>query len=641
MNVITVFILLIGLHSSAEEDSARVYKMNEIVVTSTRTAVAVERLPSAVQVIDSGALFRSNGSQLADKVKNASGIAFRSYGGNGSLQTVSVRGMGSDYTLILLDGQRFTTFQIGTVDLGIFSMHDVERIEIARGGNSSMYGADAIGGVINIITKRPSGKLSASALAGLGSFGTEKYQLSAGGGTGDLSIHGSIDVLRASNGFPFWYRDGGTMVSLVRQGADFSMVNSSLSARSIVAENVIASGSIRYSDAERGQPLAVTSRFQNNVSRLHDRDVFVLASTEFKYSEQMVFTLPITFHRNRQTFSDPRLVISGVPVSSFYENNNIGIAPLVTYTFSDDHRISAGSDFASASITSNEVFAARRKQFSWFASSQHHLPFDIILYPSVRYDMFSDVQGDISPKIGVNMGVLDIPVVRIRASYGKNYRVPTFNDLYWIDGGNPNLNPEHSLSLDAGIIGGFQAEEFNAGLEISYFSINAKDKIVWLPGAYGRWSPKNLQSVMSTGIELSATLNVLDNLLTAEYHHQFTRAVKTSADGPNDQTQNKQQPYVPQETATFEIGSSIYKFSANLQYSFTSFRYESPDNDPRYILPSYGTVDVNVSYAFVFDSFSMTVRNEINNLFNEEYQLVTGFPIPLRNYLFSAEVSFN
>ena len=641
MNVCAAFFLLIGSLSSAEEDSARVYRMSEIVVTGTRTAIAVERLSSAVQVINSLDLSRSNGSQLADKVKTASGIAFRSYGGNGSLQSVSVRGMGSDYTLVLLDGQRYTTYQIGTVDLGIFSTHDVERIEIARGGNSSMYGADAVGGVINIITKKPSGKLSASASSSLGSFGLEHYRLSAGGGTDDLSIRGSLDVHHASNGFPFWYNDGGTTVSLFRQGADYSMINGSVSALSIVTENVVTTGSVRYSDSERGQPLAVTSRFQNNASRIHDRDVFALSSTEFKYSEQTGFILPISFHHNRQTFSDPRLVIGGVPVSSFYENSNIGIAPLVNYAFSDDHRLTAGSDFVAASITSNEVFTTRRKQFSWFVSSQHRLPFDINLYPSVRYDMFSDVQGDISPKLGVNIGILEVPVVRIRASYGKNYRVPTFNDLYWIDGGNPNLNPEHSLSLDAGIIGGFQNENFNVGAEVSYFSIDAKDKIVWLPGAFGRWSPKNLQSVSSTGIELSVTLNVLDDLLTVAYHHQFTSTVKTSADVPNDPTQNKQLPYVPQEMATVAVGSTVGQFSANLLFAFTGFRYESPDNDTRYILPSYGTVDINASYAFVFNSFSIIVRSEINNLFNKDYQLVTGFPIPLRNYVFAAEVSFN
>jgi len=133
-------------------------------------------------------------------------------------------------------------------------------------------------------------------------------------------------------------------------------------------------------------------------------------------------------------------------------------------------------------------------QRSVFAATQHTValpwtvPFEFILYPSLRYDDFSDFKSDVSPRLGVNVGLVKEPVLRIRASYGKSFHAPVFNDLYWKYGGNPNLRPERSTSFDAGC-----TAELNAGgrlrLDASYFSIDAKDRIVWTPGSDGFGRP--------------------------------------------------------------------------------------------------------------------------------------------------------
>ena len=133
-----IITLLFSFHSLlAGEDTTRVFRLNDVVVTGTRSAVTVEQLPSSVVVADSGDINRVNGISIADVIRSVSGLSLRSYGGNGALQSLSVRGMGSDYSLILVDGQRFTMHQISTVDVGIIMINEIERIEIANGGNSS------------------------------------------------------------------------------------------------------------------------------------------------------------------------------------------------------------------------------------------------------------------------------------------------------------------------------------------------------------------------------------------------------------------------------------------------------------------------------------------------------------------------
>jgi outer membrane cobalamin receptor len=622
----------------SEGDTTRVFTIREIVVTGNRSPVAIEKLASSVQVVDSALLAQSNGFSVADVVRNSAGVFLQNYGGNGALQSISIRGMGSEYSLILVNGQRYTSYQISTVDLGIFSLMDVERIEIASGGNSSLYGADAVGGVVNIITKKPSGKIQASVAGSIGSFGMSGCQMSVGGGDEQLSLRGSVRMENARNDFNFNFNDGVTNQVLRRDGADYSVKNYSLSSSAIVSRNTFANVSVRHSDAERGQPSAVTSISQNNLARIHDNDVFSAAAIEIQQSQNLRYSLPFSFHYNHQTYSDPNLFIGHSSVSSYYRNRTANFTPVATFLISEGNHIVTGIDAAFASLASNELKTSTRTQLSGFVSSEHHfyIPLEIIVYPSLRYDSFSDTKGDVSPKIGANIGILNKPVLRIRSSYGKNYRVPTFNDLYWLQGGNPNLQPERSLSFDAGVLLGIELLG-KIKIEANYFSIQAKDKIVWQPGISGIWSPKNLQSVSSRGIELSASARLWDEALCIRYTGNYVQALKTSADFPNDMTQNKYLVYLPQQTSSLTVGSSMQNISAALTYSFTGFRFLSQDNDPRFIFPAFEKVDANVSYRLAVKQIVCKLKGEVNNLFNEKYQLIAGYPMPMRNVMVTTE----
>ncbi|MGA7160709.1 MAG: TonB-dependent receptor [Bacteroidota bacterium] len=637
--LIPVLTAVISSRSFAEElDSTRQYTAKEVVVTGNRMPVAVEKLPSSVTVIDSLTMAQSNGISVADVASQGAGVFLESYGGNGALQSVSIRGMGADYSLILLDGQRYTTYEMNTVDLGIFSLMDVDRIEIANGGISSLYGADAMGGVVNIITKKPSGGFEASLGGRFGSFGMSGYQISAGAGNEQFSLRGSVQTDRARNDFGFHYDDGLSDKLLYREGADYSLKNYSLSSRALVNQNIVATASVRYADADRGQPTAVTSASQDNLARIHDKDLFATLAFEIQQSEDVQYSLPFSFHYNFQTYQDPNLLIGNLATSDFYRNHIEAFTPTGTFVISGANKILAGVDAAIASIGSDELKNATRRQLSGFVSSEDQLniPFETIFYPSLRYDSFNDVKGDISPKIGINVGVLDEPSLRLRASYGKNFNVPTFNDLYWIQGGNPNLQPEHSLSFDAGIVYGMELLG-KVEIEANYFSIKATDKIVWQPGPNGVWSPVNLQSVSSTGAELSARAQLWNNALTIRYTGNYVQSIKTSADLPNDATQNKYLAYLPQQTSTLLAGSSLRNVSFAVEYSFTGFRFTSADNDPRFILSSFEKCDANVSYRISVEKVVWKIKCEVNNIFNERYQFITGYPVPMRNFMLTSE----
>ena len=231
-------------------DSARVFRMNEVTVTGSRIATDVYRLPSSVSIINEQAIDRANGTTVADVLHGLPGIFFKTYGGQGALQTISSRGMGPEYTLVLVDGQRFTNYQNGQVDFGVFSTADIERIEIAKGGYSALFGADAVGGVVNIITKKPSQDFRATLMAGVGSFGYQQYQLSLSGGTGILSLKGTYRNEHSANMFDCYFHDGARSVLLQRSDADYCLHVADVAAQLNTGGEVSSSLSLRYSNAD-------------------------------------------------------------------------------------------------------------------------------------------------------------------------------------------------------------------------------------------------------------------------------------------------------------------------------------------------------------------------------------------------------
>jgi vitamin B12 transporter len=616
--------------------------MQDVVITGTRGSIELTQLSTSVRVIDSLDLTQANGVTLAEKIRHSAGISMRSYGGNGALQSVSFRGLGSDYSLILIDGQRFTSFQISTVDVGIFQMNEIERIEIAPGGNSSQYGSDAVGGVINIVTKKPDAGTFLTIAQTFGSYGLSGYSVTAGGGDAAYSFRGGLDIRRASNNFKFLFNDGITEHILQRSGSDYLLKNYSFSTRTAITDEVESRSTVRYSVADRGQPSAATNAQQNNHGRINDHDLFMNSITEMNFDGSWTLTVPITYHTNRQTYFDPAVIMNGLPLDARYENNTFGTSPLIRYSLSSDHHFVSGAELTIASISSNEVFPSRREQISGFAASEHHLQFltDVILYPSIRFDTFSDTDGDISPKLGINIGLWQAPSVRLRASYGKNFRVPTFNDLYWIGGGNPHLSPERSINLDAGLTAGLKSDDIDVDIELNYFSIDASNKIVWQPVAGTLWRPVNLQSVSSRGFEGRLSVNLWANLLMIDYSHNILSAKKISEDLPGDASKDMYLPHVPKEYSSFSIGSSLEALSVNLTYSFTGFRFETSDNNPRFILPAHDNIDANISYGVNVNGIWIRFRGEMNNLMNDSHVLFRGYPMPLRHYSFTTLLSF-
>ncbi len=609
------------------------YTLKEIVVTATRGNALLATVPSGVTLISRSTIEAAPGTLLSSALDGVTGLAIRSYGGGASVQTISLRGLPPEHTLVLVDGQRYNSFQNGLADFGLIPSSAVDRVEVVKGGYSALYGADAVGGVINIITKSPPDNLTAGVSAGTGSSGYSAFQLNAAGSAGGVGARALLRRERGRGDYTFDFNDGRTTTRLRRRGEDYSVLTGDARLSWAVAPGLNSSLGLTYADADRGSPGGVTDTSADGRARLSDRNAMLRGGVTWTPDAEFTIDFNGSAQYTHELYTDPRTLINGSEVVSDYTNRAFILTPSLRYIANPSFTAMAGLEYASASLVSNEVNDARRTQRSAFLSLQHtialpfEVPFEAILYPSIRYDGFSGLKGDASPKIGINIGLLREPGLRLRASYGRSFHAPVLNELYWKAGGNADLRPERAVSFDAGV----HAEIPLAGglrLDASYFSSDTRDRIVWLPGAGGVWSPKNIASVQSTGAEAEASWTGFEGGLILTLNSTWTDVKKTSADFPGDPTTGKRLVYSPRQTAFASAEFRMWGAGLVIRNSWYSYRYTTEMNDR--FLPSFSVTSAALSITLPAGGFSATAKLEVNNLFDTSYQLIASYPMPLR-----------
>jgi iron complex outermembrane receptor protein len=304
--------------------------------------------------------------------------------------------------------------------------------------------------------------------------------------------------------------------------------------------------------------------------------------------------------------------------------------------------LTTGYNFAHASLSSNEVeSSALRNQHALFFSGNYKPVDELVLYPSARYDYISDIgEGAFTYRFGTNYHPFASVGFGIRGNIGRNFRSPSFNDLYWKETGNSDLRPEESFNAEAGLFYSF-ASNIEGKLEVSYTYILAMNKIVWTPQGGGLWSPKNLAESVSKNLIVSSSFQKMlsSNVsVRLDAGAQFLDSRKTSESYPDDPTKDNLIPYVPEFSANINIGTEFYKFEINLFYSHLGSRYSDLTN--RVSLSPVNTVDGNVGYELFIFGISSGLRLEINNLFDADYEVIPGYPMPLRNYRITFSIAY-
>ena len=622
-------------------DTTRTYLLDEVVTTATRLGASARTLPSPVASVSTSQIESRPGSLLANALSAIPSLVVRSYGGGQALQTLSVRGTSPENTLILIDGQRLNSFQNGQADLGFLTSANIDRIEVVKGGHSSLYGADAIGGVVSVSTRRASREFSGTFLQSFGSDSFQGSELSAGGTAGNFGIQANIRSERGSGSYAYEFSTSRIDTQLDRTNNDFQTLNAQGRVDWTPSESSRMFWTLSYMDADRGVAPPVTDPSATGKARLSNATFRTTLGGETDLGNTLRLKITGFYLQGHETYNDPGILIGGEALSSDGTNRNLQITPELRFGGSPALTGSVGAEIGVATYRGSDLTDATRRYAALFLTTQHALetgwtvPFDVNIFPSIRYDALSDVQGDLSPRVGVNLGLVRSPEVRLRATVGKNFRAPTFNDLYWIAGGNPDLQPERSISFDVGLLSTFEWGGIWS-LEGTFFDITTSNRILWTPTSGTYWSPKNIGEVRSTGLEAEARWSGFGGMLTLAVNSTWTDARKTSEDYPGDPTTYKKLIYVPPQTFSAWAAVELGDLRLYVEQLWSSYRYTTESNDA--YVSSYSVTSATAAYRFPLGSVRLFLKGELTNIFRTSYEVLALYPMPLQEFRVTAGV---
>ena len=639
---------------------SRVYTLEEMRVTGTRLPQAVQDGPSSANVLTRSAIEATGGTSLGQILALQPGLFLKDYGGGGALKTISQRGMGTEHTLLLLNGIPINSVQTGFLDLGTLVADEIDRVEVVHGGHSASFGANAVAGVMNIVPRQPEGGRLVRVRSGIGSYGSRELGVSAGGVTESALWRASVSRDWSEGDFPVIYRNGPTENTLVRKNSDFFSLAGSVLARGSLSASTRFLGYVSMVGGERGVPGPVVGPVSQSRARQNDRLLIAQAGLDHVAGEQAGLHGNVQVQHVYQQYTDPDLIVNFVPLDNTYTNTEIRGDGRVDIQAGTLTRYSAGADLAYASADANTLQqAVSRTHWGVYLLGERRWALGpggstAGLYPAIRFDQLGGGVSALSPQIGLQwsiplggLSLLEELVARARASVSRNFRAPTFNELYYSGGGgkgNPLLEPERSTGAEfgAGVSFIFGGEHH---LDAMMFGNDMANRIVWVAAGAGSVSPKNLRRVISRGIECTYLWTSPGAGLSLSLHYTLTQTEKVSEDYSGDPNVDTQLPYVPQEQAGVVLRYNLLFDDGPLRdvdvsagYGFVGYRFVSEDNTS--ILPSFATLRCGCAVTIAAGPLDVLLRLDVQNVLDEEYEVMPGYPMPPRSFRCSLAVTY-
>lgn len=627
LHILLMLVIATGLYAQSDNDS--IFSITPpITVSASRIMLLKNDSPFSVQLIDRESIEKTNGSQLSDVLKTANNVYVKSYGGNSSLKTVSVNGLNAEHTLILLNGVRLNSTQNAQFDLSLLPKESIESIEIIPSGSSASYGSDALSGVINIKTFSADrfaveNSFRTEVGAELGSYGYSKYNLQLAGRLMNSSLKILYSNESSKDDFEYFYFNG-------KEDVLKNRVNNSYSRDNLFLDYTFDNGSDRlaivsyYNSANRFIPGIETGSDPANANQ-KDKNWNTIVNYEKKGDN--VFSATLNYQNNLINYSPYKN-------SSNYFKNLLFSSNANYLINGAKYKLLLGGEFSAAAIESDQLDGYRqRNTAAFYLSNETKLAENFTVFPSARYEHISDIERQVfTAKVGVNYKPFKNNLLIMKSSAGNSFRSPTFNELYWITGGNENLLPEKSVSIEAGILSTFRFIANNS-VEFTYTYIDAVDKILWKPGSTIYWTPENVGNSLSN--VLSVTFNSdysvsSSSSVRINFNYSLNSSVKNNMDYPNDAAYGKQLIYIPKSMFKLNVGFNAAKFGVGAGSVFIGERYSDFENknvmNPDFVL------DGNIYYSLNIGNVNALIKFEVNNITNENYQVISGYPMPLRNY---------
>ena len=637
-----------------------IQQVDEVIISSRYNHKEV--IPS--QTLNGEQLEKLNAHSVADALRYFSGIQLKDYGGVGGIKTVNIRSMGTNHLGISYDGVELGNAQNGQIDLGQFSLDNVEEITLFNGQKSAiLQPASDFGhaGAIYIRTRAPrfsDGKgYNLKFKARYGSSDMFRFstlweqRLSS-----KVSSSVSAEVLTASGKYKFRYRrkkQDGTVAydtTAIRENGDIWAVRAEGNLHGMISDGFWKFKLYTY-NSERGIPGAIVNNVWRRGERQWDHNYFTQARFQKSFGERFTTqaVAKYAYYNTRYVNRDTTLL----NVDNTYKQQELYFSTSNVYNLLPLWSASLSYDFKWNRLDSDMrqfVTPQRYAHYVALASALNLERFKI--QASVLATMVKDRLNDgtssksmteYTPAVFANVYPFASKELSIRAYAKKSFRMPTFNDLYYTEIGNALLKPESALQYNVGLS---YDKQWSSGLfrffhlqtDVYYNSVH--DKIVAYPkGQQFRWTMLNLGRVHIKGIDVETELTVVpvSGLLVTgrlQYTYQDARDVTD----PEDTFYRDQIPYIPWHSGTAILNIQYKKWDFNYSFIYAGERYNQQENIKYNFMQPWYTSDLSLSYRFKIKETAFRITGEVNNVFSQDYDVILNYPMPKRNYGLTLDV---
>ena len=653
--------------SSPPADSTRTHTIQEITITEKHPNSEV-RSTAPLQILTSKSIQGLNVLQVSDAVKYFSGVTVKDYGGIGGLKTISVRSLGGNHTAVSYDGITLTDCQTGQIDLGRFSLDNVDMISLSSGQGDIIFQPArlfASASVLNIRTLTPefrknkniNGKVSVKA----GSFGLLNPSLLLEGKISTkISANFSGEWLSADGKYPYVLNYGQTSKDLtskeVRQNTDVH--NLRLEGGLFVDFSEKENGYIKsyFYQSERGLPgpTILYNAESSSKQRIWDNTFFTQVHYEKEFSRLWAFQANAKFNRGFMHYLDPTYLNSVGKLENTYLQTEYYGSGSVLFRALDNLSVSASTDGALTTLSSDQPSFVFPTRLSWLSAIAAKYVSDkllatgsilsTVIHETVKNGNATPDYQQLSPYASVSFKPFTAQDFRVRVFYKNIFRLPSFNDLYYSNVGNKDLKPEKTNQYNLGFT---YTKSINSWLPLLSLTLdgyhnNVRDKIVAYPNKDTfSWTILNYGKVVIDGIDVTAESSFLPFkkigfVVGANYTYQ--RALNVT--NPSDGDYNNQLPYTPRVSGSGKAGIETPWINVSWSLLWSGHRYAVNQNYAENRLPAYYDHSISFSRSFQLKTYLLDTHFEILNLLDRNYEIVKWFPMPGRSFRGTLSVKF-
>ncbi|WP_189663235.1 MULTISPECIES: TonB-dependent receptor plug domain-containing protein [unclassified Polaribacter] len=567
-----------------------------------------------------------NPTNLTDLLRYNSPIALRDYG-NGGISTARFRGTSASNTAVLWNGISINAIGSGQTDFNSLSASISDEIIVNSGGDSVESGSGAIGGTVELKDNLTFNEHKDFHLfSSYGSFNTTSNFFKTNIGTGKWALKFASTVNYSDNDYTFidqrYKNNDGSLLKndngvYKNYGLNFSLGYQFSHKNKLYFYSTGYYGDRLFSDG-LPNPAAGSERNED----FNQRNLL-----KWKYSfSNFTQTLNVAYLMQEYRYYDDK----NAEEFTFGKSKNYNINYNLKYRFSNYLKISSSFIYDSNNGTTNEIIARERTFFAALAKVTYKPSERLTIATSVRKELNSDFKVPLVVSAAAEQEITDNLILKTNIS--TNYRVPTFNELYWPIVGNLDLKPESSIQGEIGA----SYKKKNIEITTSLFYIHLNDKILWLPTAASNlWRPRNVGDVVHQGIETFMNLSkeIGAHFFNFTMNYTFTLAKNKETD--------TFLPFAPKQLMNFNLDYTYKKATFFVQNLYQSKVYTNEINIDFYSLNALSVTNIGADFeVYQHNHKKLLIGIKVNNIFNEVYYFSNLRPMPGSNFNMNINYKF-